>query len=281
VGICELLNGRLLAVSKGGRVEEVALPRSLFFTSSSVASNGKLIVGFSDRGFTVLDQHLRPVWSRPDPRYNVIALALSPDGTKVAVAAADLGAARWTAVTWRLFTISSSGRQSDIGRFSYTKTADELVTVSWDPTGRRLVFNDKGAIRVVDVESDATRVIGVGLSPTWSPDGRWFAYRTGEGQIALMNAESGAVDARRFGAHLTSFAHWSPNSRYFFVDEARGRSSSCISVSKLVVYDISNGRSRVAYDTCGHRDWYFGWIQDPRLWLSSARSLAMESGSDR
>jgi hypothetical protein len=70
----------------------------------------------------------------------------------------------------------------------------------------------------------------------------------GGGQIALMNAESGAIDTRRFGAHLTSFAHWSPDSKdskYFFVEEARGKSNSCIAVSKLVVYDISNGRSRV------------------------------------
>jgi hypothetical protein len=48
---------------------------------------------------------------------------------------------------------------------------------------QRLVFNDKGAIRITDVESGATRVIGVGLSPTWSPDGPWIAYRTGEGRL--------------------------------------------------------------------------------------------------
>jgi Tol biopolymer transport system component len=76
------------------------------------------------------------------------------------------------------------------------------------------VFNDKGAIRVTNVESGASRVVGMGLSPTWSPDGQWIAYRTGEGQIALMNAETGAIDARRFGVHLASFAHWSPDLKY-------------------------------------------------------------------
>jgi WD40 repeat protein len=214
LGIGELLDGSFLVVSSGGRAKEVEVPRSLFFTASSMASDGRFIVGYSDRGFTVLNQNLRPVWSRPDPPYNVIALALSADGMQIAVAAADLWAARWTATTWKLFTISSSRRQRDIGRFSYTRSADELVTVNWDPTGQRLVFNDKGAIRVTNVESSASRVVGMGLSPTWSPDGQWIAYRTGEGQIALMNAETGAIDARRFGVHLASFAHWSPDLKY-------------------------------------------------------------------
>jgi hypothetical protein len=130
LGIGELLDGSFLVVSSGGRAKEVEVPRSLFFTASSMASDGRFIVGYSDRGFTVLNQNLRPVWSRPDPPYNVIALALSADGMQIAVAAADLWAARWTATTWKLFTISSSRRQRDIGRFSYTRSADELVTVN-------------------------------------------------------------------------------------------------------------------------------------------------------
>jgi hypothetical protein len=51
LGIGELLDGSFLVVSSGGRAKEVEVPRSLFFTASSMASDGRFIVGYSDRGF--------------------------------------------------------------------------------------------------------------------------------------------------------------------------------------------------------------------------------------
>lgn len=270
--IAQLLNARFLAVFLDGKVVPATLPRDLYFTVSVFSPDGRRMAGYANGGFDVIDQGLRTIWSRPERGENVISLALSSDGAKLGVALASSGAKRWTDKTWRLQVMESSGSERDLGAFSYNTRPEEPVTLTWDPVGRRLAFNDEGEIRVLDTERGESRLVGRGLDPTWSPDGRWIAYRTAAEQIALIDMHSGQIAARRLGAKVISFAHWSPDSSSIFVDEDKGRSRECPSDSQFVVYEIATGKSHEVYDPCGLRDWTFGWIAEPEVWINAAMS---------
>jgi hypothetical protein len=57
-----------------------------------------------------------------------------------------------------------------------------------------------------------------GVSVAWSPNGRWLAYTTTNGKIAILNLAKGTtVDVRGEGTPL-----WAPDSRAFSVPTARG-----------------------------------------------------------
>jgi dipeptidyl aminopeptidase/acylaminoacyl peptidase len=280
-GVAELLNGRFLTISLEGKVAAATVPQELYFRVSVVSPDGKRIAGYSNDGFAVVDQGFKTVWRRPDRGRNVVSLALSADGARLAVAAAGSGPNRWTDATWKLSVIESSGSEREFGSFSYNVRPEEPVAITWDPGARRLVFDDHGEIRVLDTGTSESLVVGEGLDPTWSPDGRLIAYRTQDRRIALLDFQSGRTGMRRLGMKVTSFAHWSPDSNYIFVDEDKGQPRGCFSDTRFVAYEVSTGKSQVVYDPCGRRDWSFGWVAQPDLWISAAKTLEITSRTGR
>jgi dipeptidyl aminopeptidase/acylaminoacyl peptidase len=281
IGIGELLNARLLTISLSGHVEVASLPPEFYFTVSAVSPDGTRAAGYSRGGFVVVDQHLKVVWRHPSRGRNVTSLALSSDGARLAVAVAASGPNRWAEPGWSLLVVEASGQEQEFGSFSYNSRPEEPVTLTWDPDERLIAFNDKGSIRILDTKSAESRVAGSGLDPTWSPDGRWIAYRTADRRIALLDLQSGQPRARPLGMNVTSFAHWSPDSRYIFVDEDRGKPRECFSSSRFAVYEVATGKSRDVYDPCALRDWRFGWIARPDVWISAAKALEPASRAGR
>ncbi len=119
----------------------------------------------------------------------------------------------------------------------------------------------------MDTLTGENRVLGSGLDPTWSPDGRWIAYRTRDGKIALLDFQSGRTDSRKLGADVDSFAHWTSR----FEIHLRGaeltgaKIANAFRNSRFVVYEVATGKSDVIYDRlAGTGDWNFGWIAQLR-----------------
>lgn len=103
-----------------------------------------------------------------------------------------------------------SGTSETIGPSS------NLTSECWSPDDQRLVYQLNDRVLVFDFKQHASRELSKGTGATWSPDGKWIAFRnndtyyqvrpSGEGQRLLFKSEKDLPD-------LLSPLWWSPDSR--------------------------------------------------------------------
>ena len=83
---------------------------------------------------------------------------------------------------YNLYSVTvSSGDSSQV-----TNYESDLARASWDPTGRYLLYNRyivdfttvQWEIRVMDTTNGQESFVAVGMTPNWSPDGKWISYVT-------------------------------------------------------------------------------------------------------
>ncbi len=119
--------------------------------------------------------------------YNVFSPAFSPDGSRVAYQVQDQGGAYAIAET-NLVT----GRRRTV-----STTRDLIQTPTYAPDGR-LAWAETGSARVqvmLEGTGRITNVRGDALNPTFSPDGRWFAFEsdvTNEPQVYVQQVSGGS-----------------------------------------------------------------------------------------
>lgn len=268
LAVGQVLNGRLLVLELMGPIHHGTIKP--YFTVSNLGPAGTRVAGFSDGQVTVLNSLLEVLWTRPAPIQNVLNLSLSPDGTRVAIVGTGREVSHGS-----LWVISSEGDTLKTAEFTYDEARDGSCSIGWDSSGRRLVFGVEKRVRIIDLANGASKDIAAGSEAAWSPDGSWIAYKDPNEQGHLRNVRDEKEKILgRAGRRLSGSIHWSPNSELVLVQETHARTrqrSVCAPDDVLVVYRLADNYRSEIYDTCGLRDWYFGWMLAPNVWLRSVQ----------
>ena len=166
-------------------------------------------------------EHLRDLY-RYEPGGSVAASAASwtawsPDGTRLAFAAENLGSddPYWGRHIW---VIEADG--SNMVQLTSGSQWDNRP--SWSPDGNQIVFQrgffeGDNYIVTIDVDGSNETPLTAGFpedyGPSWSPDGANIGYVTGHGQLALM-APDGSNRREIVANHAVLFGgmSWSPDS---------------------------------------------------------------------
>lgn len=273
LAIAQFVNGRFLLVPLNGRIQQFDLRPDYFFTLARFSPDGRQIIGVSGRTMTVLNQRFERTWQHDTHARNIIGIALSLDGTKVAFVEND---PRESTVYVETTTLA---RGTDEIVSMFPSAVEPPRILSWDPGGERVTLATGGRVWILDVNKKIRTDVAAGYDSSWSPDGDWIAYRSAENQLVLLDVKTGVSQITDL--HLTSGVHWSPDSHYIFIDEdssARGTMGGCITNSRFVVYRLSDKAHKVVYDPCGLRDANFGWIFDAAAWTRGAGAKASPTG---
>jgi len=90
-----------------------------------------------------------------------------------------------------------------------------VTSQCWSQDDQRLVYEtDDGSVRLYEVENNDSTAIAKGTDPTWSPEGKWIAFRDGDTYHAIH--PDGTEEKELFRNHwgkAISALYWSPDSR--------------------------------------------------------------------
>jgi len=233
------------------------------FLAPALSHDGKYIAFLSNgsfaRGEVFIDLWLgdaetgrrikRLVKSTFDPDFEELRLlysqsAFSPDGRQLAFTAQRGG----RDVLYLLDISAMRETRRDLG-------LESITGPTWSPDGKRIAFSgNQGGITdlyVVDVDGSNLRRLTNDrygdLQPQWSPDGRSIAFATDRGagadlevlqfphwQIAVIDAESGAIQVLPGQKGLNTNPQWAPDSKSIaFVSDRTG-------ISNVFLYDVDS-----------------------------------------
>jgi hypothetical protein len=314
VGIVVVMAAASLC-SCSGRVQQVALPPDLKTALQQDAAEGGIcpaaVHGSTIRLF--LPAGVRAV-ERLLPSY-AVAASTSPNGTKcVIVDIEDQSRLSLLAIGNGLVVASLKARVhvwdgavSDQGVIAATLSGDagdegalaivssgEQEPVVVAPKGRRpcfsgsgteLVYQEDGRITVYSISERVSRTVGLGVDPSWSPDGRFIAFRSADGYFHLVNSK-GQNDRRLVRAEgIIGRLVWDPSSRYVLYFRRRLSpwedlfdSAKCMEMRKLVVLRVWDGQTGTMSVDCGlSNPDEFAWIRSEAL----IRKASVSPGSAR
>jgi Tol biopolymer transport system component len=162
-------------------------------------------------------------------------LAVSPDGTRIAYGAYQVGAPGYPNVD--MFVMNADGSEPtlllDLPCPFPDMGCEELNALDWSPDGQQIAYSARwpghggyrnGLIGIVNADGTGDRILptvqGHSSDPAWSPDGQRIVYSSGESttipapsgmDLEIMNADgTGRVVVLESGADITS-PSWSPD----------------------------------------------------------------------
>jgi hypothetical protein len=84
----------------------------------------------------------------------------------------------------------------------------------WSQDDQKLVYETDADVMVFDVEADRSEAVAKGADPTWSPDGKWIAFRVHDTYYAIHPDGSGRKKLfHNYWGDAVSALYWSPDSR--------------------------------------------------------------------
>jgi len=159
------------------------------------------------------------------------------------------------ALCWAPFDLST--RQAVADGDGTTRFGD------WDLSGNQMVYERQGAVYIYDVGNATSRRLGDGHDPTWSPDGKWIAYRSAEGSASLMTTDGHRTKWALDGIEAATPLRWSPDGRYVAFSEPAGLHVPFFGTAHLLkVHRVADGRS-IAVRRFGDDDVHvdkFHWV---------------------
>jgi hypothetical protein len=210
-------------------------------------------------------------------------LGLSRDGRRVALYAATVNdgdawhatgptglSLLWVDIaTMKMIQIGDPSSDQDVG------------SIGWAPNGDSFVFDRAGKIFIHDAKLHRTSAVADGKDPTWSPDGKQIAFRTGGGKAAALDPTTFKQRELIGGRRILSPIEWSPDSQYVVASEPASVGDKVFHGDPTIaaitrVYKLSD-MSSVTVDTPNidslddRGRWWF-WILDYSGFLQGARA---------
>jgi hypothetical protein len=267
--IAQFIDGRFELIHLSGRLREFE-DRSHYFTSSRFSSDGQAIVGLMGLQLVVLNQNFETLWKIRPSNPNIWRLALSPSRTQVAFISLVSGS------KFALGIVDASGKEQHLANLDRGDN-DGSWGLSWSPESDRLVYGRNGEVKIIDVVARSSLTVGEGFEPTWSPDGKWIAYRRRDGRAELYNLARRVPVLLAGGVKITSSVHWAQDSEHVMVvehsQEKTLSKAACPLETRFIVYGPTDRSRKEIFITCMLRDWSFDWISDPAKWISSVKRV--------
>jgi Tol biopolymer transport system component len=145
----------------------------------------------------------------------------------------------------------------------------------WSPDDSQIVYGTKDEVRVYDVKGAIARTIARGVSPTWSPDGKWIAFKQGDDYFAFSPSSSQTREL--FKANKSrSGLWWSPDSRMVAYLNEGGTFWET-----LKVLDVGLIQIRVRRLADGAEDWVYQYPNVPPVWFMACQWLRIQPQASR
>jgi Periplasmic component of the Tol biopolymer transport system len=225
-------------------------------------------------------------WQLPGNILNIRAMAVSSDAKQVAFAGsfkpegvfdpALPKRARW--ITGLQYIDSKSNKTSLI--LPFEEQSREVTSISFSPDGTQFVYDYKNRIFVYDVGSGSSRQITSGTNPTWSPNGKWIAFRSLSGEAVAVNATTFQTETIFGRRKIKTSVHWSPDSRYVAMAEpispasnlVRGRNPVWGPIAQMIVERLEDHATAIVhlFDPEGADDRGVYWIPDQSAFMRMA-----------
>jgi Tol biopolymer transport system component len=141
-------------------------------------------------------------------------------------------------------------------------------SAGWSRDGTSVVYAREGQIIKLDLRSRKKSTLAKGTSPSWSPDGKWIAYKAGDGMARLIASDGSNQKDIMPGRPILGYLHWSPDSEYLMFSEKHEPDlleffqGQLGSTTRLGVYRLRDSATAPihSFGIYGGSDLGFGWI---------------------
>lgn len=203
-----------------------------------IATDGTLIGG-NTKGLVILDPggHVRMRY--PEPAYTAQiswnhktnkVISISPRDTKQDVLQLwTLGEEHFTDVD----SIPLGEKPND---------NSPPTTIAWSADGSEIAYSKSGTVLLYSLAGQKSVSIAEGTNPSWSPDGKWIAYRDREGRASMVDPRSGTSRLLIPSAQILRGIRWSPDSQFVLVTVLRPR-RSFYEQTEFLIYRIADGKA--------------------------------------